>query len=267
MKRAIYLLAVISIFLVIDPTYGYLSVTEVDFRIKAFPGENISHELKVALSPDEPAPINIVIDLLDWYQDPKGINIGVKINPDIELYSAKNFLNVSPRSFMLSPGKFQVVRIEGTMPAGEGARYAIVSVYTKPNSTEETSGIAISFAMNKLAILTIKGSKLIKTGEIRDLKMDEPIFSKQQNGSIVFRNTGNNHYKILTEVYLKDENGNFLANSSNKIDDYIIPNATRIIDFSMIPDHELKPGNYFIGSNVALEDGTILDNQEKDFKI
>jgi hypothetical protein len=267
-KYCYALVAILSmIALAMAPAGAMLTFSGVEFRADAAPGYHLSHNITVNLSSDEPSAYNFLVEALDWYQNPSGSNIGVKENPDIAPYSAKNLLFISPQNFTLKPGTSQDIKIEGKMPEGDGGRYAVIFVYTSPKAGNGGQGIGVSVGANTLVILTISGSKQIKTGEIENLSLLEPIMAKQQNISIKFKNTGNYLYKVHVISSLKDEKGNILATDSSDIRGSIIPTATRQIKFSLIPKSELKPGTYAVGINVTLEDGTILDSKETKFEL
>lgn len=268
-KKASYISSVFIALcaLAISPATASLAITGAMFNTDAAPGEHISHELNVSLSSDEPASVNMATDLMDWYQYPNGLSIGIKDSPDITPYSAKNFLSVSPATFTLSPGSHQKVEIKGDMPSGDGCKYAVVFVHTVPKAAKEGTGVAISFGMNTMVLLTISGSKLIKTGEIDNLSFEEPISSKQQNLTMIFKNTGNYHYKVNASAFLKDEKGDILSSDSHNTKESIIPTARRIISFSIVPKSELTPGNYSVEAKVTLADGTVLATKETGFEI
>lgn len=268
MKSVYGLLVVISICaLALSPVEGRLSITGAIFNAELAPGDHISHNINVSLSSDEPAPVNLAADLMDWYQYPSGLSLGIKDNPDIAPYSSRKFLTVSPENFSLKPGSYQNVKIEGIMPKGDGSRYAIVFVHIVPNATKKSGGVAVSFGMNTLALLTISGSNIAKTGEISSLGLDEPISPRQQNVTMIFKNTGNTHYRIKANVTLKDENGDVLATASPDSSEAVIPTAVRKTSFSMMPKEELKPGSYTIAANAALSDGTVIATNETKFEI
>jgi hypothetical protein len=250
-----------------SPAASSLSVSGAIFEAEAAPGEQVSHNLTIGLSLDEPAALNLTADVLDWYQDLNSGNNAVKENPDISPYSAKNFLSVSPKNFRLSPNSSQVIKIVGKMPIGDGGRYAIISVLTLPGGGRTDQGVGISIGMPALVLLTIKGSDLIRRGEIENLSLEDPASARQQNISLIFKDTGNCHYVINTSAALKDGKGNTLAIASPATKELIIPTARKQIKLSLTPQSELKPGTYTIGVNVTLKDGTILDSKEMKFEI
>jgi hypothetical protein len=270
MHRHIYLLlmSIIACGLIVSPVSGKLSATGAIFESKTSPGEHFSHNLTMSLSSDAKAPENLTVGLFDWYQDYNGGNIGVKDNPDIAPYSAKNILSINPSNFSLRPGNSQKISIEGDMPAGDGGRYAMVGVKTVPNSTKEGGkSILISVGIYAPVILTINGSKMIRTGEIDNVSLLGPISSKMQNVSMMFKNTGNYHYPVNASATLLDEKGSILAAASTAARGSLIPTATRMIKFSIVPESALKPGSYTAVVNVTLKDGTLLATKKTQFEI
>ncbi|MCX6674340.1 MAG: hypothetical protein NTY37_11255 [Methanothrix sp.] len=269
MKRSsISMIAIVIIFaLIIAPAAARLSTSGLKFEAEAPRGERVSYNIIVSLSADEPAPKRIDVILLDWYQDPRGPNRGLEKNPDIAPYSAKEFLRVSPEKFTIKPGTSQKVEIEATMPRGDGGRYAIISVRLMPNATTDRQGVGIALGINTLVLLTISGSKIVESGEIENLSIEEPISSQMQNVTAVFKNTGNHHYRINATAFLKDNRGSVVATASPEIMGSVIPTARRIVEFSIIPESELKPGTYTVEAKVTLANGTVLAAKETNFKI
>lgn len=264
----ISLLTIISFcVLFVSPGAARLSASGVLFEGDAPPTGHLSHDLVMSLSSDETSPLNLTVNVLDWYQDPSGANIGVKENPPMEAFSAKKILSISPTNFSIRPGASQIIKIEGDMPAGDGGRYAIVTVKTVPNAGKGAQGVAISVGMYAPVVLTISGSKLIKTGEIDNLTLQEPISPKQQNISMAFKNTGNYHYPVNASVTLRDGKGSVLATASTTTRGSIIPTAIRTIKISTVPKSALKPGAYTAEVNVKLKDGPLLATKKTQFEV
>jgi P pilus assembly chaperone PapD len=264
--KYIYILLVIILMCLLHLPSSSATLTTANsvIKIEAAPGEHFSQNLTVSLSTDEKSPINTIVKVRDWGQSLNGAN-GAINSPDIEPYSAKEFLSVSPINFTIKPGESQQVKIEGDMPAGDGGRYAMVSVDTLP--MQKKGGIGLSFEMNVPVLLTIKGSNISKTGQIENLTLLEPVLSKQQNITILFKNTGNCLYDLDAVISAKDEEGNILAVTSPRIVGGIIPTAIREIKASLNPESELRPGNYTVRAEVALKDGTVLATKEIKFEI
>jgi hypothetical protein len=263
---ALFAILVLCTFTV-SPAIARLTTSGIEFKADAAQGEHVLHNLTVSLSSDETKSQKIEVNILDWYQNPSGRNRALMENPDIAPYSAKGFLSASPKNFTIAPGASQKVKIDGIMPAGDGGRYAIVSLRLMPNATTMSEGIGISVGINALVILTISGSELLKTGEIENLSIEEPISSKHQNITAEFKNTGNYHYKINATAYLKDSKGDILATASPKIEESLLPTSKRMIRFSLIPKSELKPGTYTVEADVALTNNTILATEETKFEL
>jgi hypothetical protein len=91
---------------------------------------------------------------------------------------------------------------------GSGGRYALISVHS-PASGDEALGsegmVGVAVAINSLVRLTISGTELQRTGEIADLSTAGPSNAQNQNISLIFKNTGNYHYKAQAEAALKDK--------------------------------------------------------------
>lgn len=237
---------------------------------KAAPGEQISHNITINIDKNE-SPSDFMVEVTDWKQGPDGSN-GPATDNNTHPYSAKDFFRVSPEKFHLEPGESQTIAVKGEIPrdVGDGGRYAIIRVHTVPPVNKSGANpVGISIAMNTIARITINGSNLLKTGEITRLTVDTPVLDKQQNVSIIFNNTGNIHYIVYTEAFLKDGAGNVLANTSAPPSNNIIPGALHVFNLSLKPKEPLKPGEYNVSAEVRLENSTgpVLASKETSFEL
>jgi hypothetical protein len=253
-------------------TYGF-SVSGISFEPEAAPGEHITHEMDVGLRESD-EPQDILVDIYDWNQTLQGDNIIAKEGSKLASpYSAKSILKASSTSFHLDPGGSQKVVLEGDIPtdAKAGGRYAIVSVHTVPkpmnvNGSETKNPIRLAYAINVLVLIKISGDE-IKTGEITSLIVNEPVSGEHQNVTMIFKNTGDYHYMVDAEAYLKDKDGKVLANASLPLDSSIFPTFSRLFQFFLTPETPLKPGSYNVSAKISLKDGTVLATKNAQFKI
>ncbi|MCX6674344.1 MAG: hypothetical protein NTY37_11275 [Methanothrix sp.] len=228
-------------------------------------GETIHHEMLVSLGKSD-APMDLVVDLTGMNQTLSGTYLSVKKDDDVGSYSARSFLNVSPTSFHLDPGGSQKVILVGIVPEkiGDGGRYALVTFKSAPLGNKSVGVLA---EIQVPVALTVSGSKLVKTGDITSLKVDEPTLAKEQNLTLIFKNTGNIHYKTVAEAVLKDKDGKILANATSRSGSSINPSSSRLAKFELIPSSVLKPGVYEVSAQVKLEDSTVLATKEVEFEI
>lgn len=235
-------------------------------EVEVAPGEHIRHKMIVCIDDTEPS-MGILVEVVGFGQSLDGGNVELDPELDTGPYSARGFLSVSPASFHLEPGGSQRVLLEGEVPAdvGAGGRYALVYIHSLP-----TGGgpVGIALAIDVPVLLTISGTQLVKTGEIMSLNVSEPVSGEPLSVSVVFKNTGNYHFKVFSEGVLKDEGGAVLAHASTTLtSSSIIPSCSRLFELSLSPSSELQPGTYYVRSTVSLEDGTILDGKEARFEI
>lgn len=256
MKYKLLLAELTFFILILIPAYSGMGVEGVIFEAKAAPGQHVEHEITVSLREDE-APMDLLVDIRDWGQTLDGSNQEIDDGAK-SVYSAKGFLHASPASFHLEPGGSQKVLVEGDIQndVGSGGRYALISIHSlipeEEGGSEGSVGVAV--AINALVRLTISGTEISKMGEIEDMSIEDPTSREHQNISLIFRNTGNYHYKACAKAALKDRDGNLLASSSSPLSSNIIPSAARIFFVSLTRDKELLPGTYYIGVTVE-EDG------------
>jgi hypothetical protein len=94
------------------------------------------------------------------------------------------------------------------------------------------------------------------------------VSAKEQNMSFIFKNTGNHHYRIQSDVVVTDKDGNIVANATKSNPGApIIPEATRLIKFNIKPQSPLKPGDYSANVTVKEENGSLLATKETKFKL
>lgn len=243
------------------------SVIESDIS----PGGHFSQEITMKLG-DKEAPMNFSVQIMGISKTPDGSNVELTSDQDNGPYTARPFLTVTPTSFDIASGASQKLLVEGDVPAniGSGGRYALVNIKSEPVSTKNgKANLSIITAFDIPIRLTLKGTNLVETGEISDLKVEEPISGKVQNVSVTLKNTGNYHYFAQAKADLKDKNGDILANSSTPLGTTapIIPTTSRLFKLTLKPTSELKPGFYSVNSTVNLEDGTVLATKETSFEI
>lgn len=258
-------LASLVFLITLVPQASALGVEGVIFEAEASPGQHVSHEMTVSLKEDE-APLDLQVEVQDWGQALDGINQKLEEGTPAA-YSAKGFLNVSPSSFHLLPGGAQKVMVEGDIPSdvGSGGRYALIGIYSLiPEADEESSegNVGLAVAINALVRLTISGTELIKRGEITDLKIDKPVSGRERNLSLIFKNTGNYHFKAVAKASLKDNEGDVLAEATTPPSSNIIPDASRLFEISLKPERDFEPKNCRINAIVETEEGALLAAKE-----
>ena len=228
------------------------------------PGQEIIHEISVMGNKDEPV-LNMTAEVSGFARSLDGVNIPLRPEDDTGPFSARPFLSVEPESFILEPGETETLLLTGTVPedVGPGGRYALVTVATVP---PEGEGVTVSFGIQTVVFLTIKGSELIKTGDITDLVAS--MVDGNVSVGLLFENTGNVHYKPLVGVNLLDIDGDIVANVElTETEGSILPTGSRLVKMTLVPDALLEPGTYTVEATVALDDGTVLDTAETTIEV
>lgn len=257
--------ALILLFLVSPLASAGLGVSGAIIERTVDPGETFTHEMSISSDSASP-PMDLTVDILGMNQTIDGENIELKDDEDVAPYSARAFLKATPTSFHLEPGESQKVIVEGKIPNNSrpGGRYALIDIHSLPigNGT-----VGIIVAVEVPVRLTISGPSLENAGRIEDLRLEEPVTTKLQNISLIFRNTGNCHYKAIANAVLKDIRGSAIANASAPMSSYIIPGTSRIFQISAASKKELLSGTYLVNVTVTLDNGSILDTKEEQFEV
>jgi hypothetical protein len=240
-----------------------LKVSGASLVTEVSPGESLNHQIIVALSPAD-AAADIVLEVYPLGQAPDGSYIASSENNQ---YSAFSFINLDKSSFHLEPGDSSKVTVSIQVPqdAGIGGRYALINLRTQPG---DQGSIGVVRSVNIPVYLTYKDTDLIHTGQITETSTGDITNGKSIDILTLFKNTGNHHFKIKSEVIISDSSGTVqevlytsLTHSS------IVPEATRQLKATYIPRSELPVGKYSYSSTIRLEDGTLLDEVRGSFEI
>ena len=110
------------------------------------PGGSISAIMKVSLGESD-SPTDIAVEVFGLGQDRNLMLLCLNASSDTP-YSARPFLNASPSSFHLDPGKSEVVTLRGSIPAdvGSGGRYAVVNIHRVPRETKPSASLLPSMS-------------------------------------------------------------------------------------------------------------------------
>jgi len=219
------------------------------------PGEEIYHEITIALSGNETA-MSAVGGIYDYGMGLDGARIPLVDDKEMAPYSAVGFLRLTPENAMIEPGKPAKFVIEGRVPedVGSGGRYALVEIHTPPQGAGQ-----VRFALATIVPirLTISGTELIETGEITDLNATaEEVY-------LIFKNTGNHHFKASARADLRDEDGKIVSSAEAPLmDTPLVPTASYLFKMTFKGGTGLAPGRYTAVASVIHENGTVLDTEE-----
>lgn len=260
-------LMAILVLLVIIPLSSGFMVDRMEFKEQISPGQKLIYEINVSNRAEDPIQ-NITANVFGWVMTEDAAYVELSPEDDTGDFTARSFLSVEPKSFVLKPGGREKLLITGTVPEdiSPGTKYALVTIKTVPTA-QEGNVVLVSTAYQVLVILTVKDTDLIKTGEITDLSAS--MINETVGVDLLFKNTGNTHYKSLVEAVLKSENGNELGKFGPEMTrpESILPSNLRRFNISLAPGESLSPGKYTVEAKVTLEDGTLLDSKETEFEI
>jgi len=145
---------------------------------------------------------------------------------------------------------------------GSGTRYAVMHIETEPHGNG-TVGIAL--AINVPIALTILRTKLVQTGNITN--MDLVNATEGLVGQVIFKNTGNHHYRAQAWSTLSNEAGFVVANFTTQVTNSSIIPPYSFQFLSPLAAEELSPGTYLLNVTVRRDDGAFLDEDSKAFSI
>lgn len=264
-RSALIIFGFLIIMLAANPASCGLGVTGAIINASVSSGEHITHSMIVSTGSADP-PMNLTVSVMGFGRMPDGAVLEVEPELDKSPFSARPFLNASPSSFHLDPGGSQEVVVNCDIPsnAGDGGRYALVNVRSQPMGK---GPVGIISAIDVPVKLTLKGTRLIRKGELSNLSLESPVSGQAQNISFILKNTGNYDFRPISEAILKDTWGNSLANATTPhAASSMIPTTSRFFKLTLAPKSRLPPGTYLLTLTAYLEDGTKLDAEEFIFK-
>jgi len=253
-------------FLAFIPTSTGTQVTGVILNVSVDPGETIRHEITIKADEADPS-LDYEAKVFGFGMGPDGANHEIDPDSDTSPYSATKFLKVIPTSFHLDAGGSQTLVLEGQVPSDieAGTRYALVGIKSEPVNMSKNTTIGIATAFQIPVLLTLTKGDLIDTGEITSVNMSQQASGGRQI-SVMFKNTGNHHYKAQAEAILKDRDGNVLSNASSQLStSSIIPTYSWLFKLPIAED--LVSGTYTVEATVTKSDGTALDSKEAAVRV
>lgn len=244
-----------------------LSVEGAVLDITLSPRESYTHTMTIASSADY--TMNMRAEARGFGQSPDGSIIALPPSDDNSPYSGRTLISsIDKTSFLLDPGSSQQIQASIDIPAdaAPGTRYAIIHIYSQPDSS---NGVGIVVATNILVIIRIPGSEPINKGEITGLEISEIESGQPVQIETTFKNTGNIHYKVRNKVTIKDNTGQIISQDETALtSSSIIPGQSRLLTLSFMDGtNGLPPGQYIIESGVSLKDGTLQDTKETGFIV
>ncbi len=257
------LITLLGLFTIISSSLAF-SVSGSILNIEVAPGQEFVHTITVKNGEDD-SILNLTAELFGFGMSLTGGNIKVAPEKDNSTYSARSFLMVTPNNFRLGPGDSQEVILKGKIPddIGAGGRYAVVNIRTEPMGDKS---VGVITAVDVPIMLTIKESELIEAGEITDLEVSKD--EADLNARLIFKNTGNHHYKASSKMVVKGESDKVVYEAETPLEvSSILPSNMRQFQIKLDSKNNLEPGTYTVEVSVIHENGTVLDTAEKTIKV
>jgi hypothetical protein len=247
-----------------------LSIQPSLINVEARPGATTS----VTLTLRAAAALDIRIETQGLAQSADG---GFKAVPEAEdssAYSARSMITAAEETLSVEPGDSVELDVTVAVPAdaGEGTRYAILTITGLPADPAASSNVGFGVELGVSAIVQIAGTSQTMTGEIRDIVVGTALPGQPLPVTVEFLNTGNTHYgatpnELLTTSTLQDASGTVLASASVPgSQTSVVPAFARDVALAMTPSRALADGStYHLEVGVGLRDGTVFDRKAIDF--
>jgi len=193
---------------------------------------------------------------------------------DSGTFSARSMITATPESLDMKPGDTMTLDVNIAVPAdaGEGTRYAILTVTGMPPSPSGSSNVGFGVELGVSAIVHIADTPQTKTGEIKGIDIGKSLPGQALPVNVSFLNTGNTHFgaipnELAGTATLQDATGAQIGSASisgNNIS--VLPGYVRALNLAMTPSVALVDGaKYHLETGVGLKDGTIFDRKAMDF--
>lgn len=173
--------------------------------------------------------------------------------------SLSNYIKFNPRSFILDPGKKQIVRFTITTPESlDRELRGIVFFEHETDYTDEATGAKVKTQLGTVLYL-------IPENVNYNFKLNEVRFSTAQDKDVhssllIMENRGAAHLRFSINYKIIDENSNLIeeARLDNNV---LLPDFQRGLIFNY--NQKLSPGNY----KLILEFNFLNSNKKSDYEI
>ena len=190
---------------------------------------------------------------------------------DTSPYTARGFVDVTPRSLQLKAGDSRDLTVSIHVPndAGDGTRYAILQVRSRPAGSAGNVGIGLTLGIS--VVVTIDGTAQTHTGKLENLVIDSSAPGDPLAVSATLMNTGNAHYgappnAISVSASLLGASGTIATTKTDITGNSIVPTFGRRLDLSLKPPAAFVDGTYELVVEADLQNGTMLDRATLQFK-
>jgi hypothetical protein len=208
-------------------------------------------------------PLDILVEARGLGQELDGSYIPLTSGEDRSPYTALSYITqIDKTAFHLASGSEQVVKATIDVPADAtaGTRYACIYVHSTPSGE---GPVGVSVAAIVPVVVAVYDAAQGKEGDITGLTVSELKSGEPIEVSTTFKNTGDCHYKVISQVTIENAAGEAFSDERTELTAAsIIPTFSRSFVASCIPASPVKglpPGEYLVVSKVILEGGTVLD--------
>ena len=247
-----------------------LSVQPSLISLTAKPGATTTAQLTVRSA----ANLSVTIKTQGLGQALDGSFTALAPDKDTGAFSARSMITASPESLTVKPGDTIKLNVNIAVPAnaGDGTRYAILTITGMPPAPAGSSNVGFGVELGVSTIVQIANTPQHKTGTIDGIDIGKALPGQPLPVTVSFKNTGDTHYgavpdELVTSATLQDAAGAELASATangNQLS--LIPGFTRGMPLTMTPSKPLVDGTtYHIEVGAGLKDGTIFDRKAMDF--
>jgi len=247
-----------------------LSVQPSLISLTAKPGATTTAQLTVRSA----ANLSVTIKTQGLGQALDGSFTALAPDKDTGAFSARSMITASPESLTVKPGDTIKLNVNIAVPAnaGDGTRYAILTITGMPPAPAGSSNVGFGVELGVSTIVQIANTPQHKTGTIDGIDIGKALPGQPLPVTVSFKNSGDTHYgavpdELVTSATMQDASGAQLASATvNGSQLSLIPGFTRAMPLSMTPSKPLVDGtSYHIEVGVGLKDGTIFDRKAMDF--
>jgi len=233
------------------PVSATVTLSGVKFMADVAPGTTVTYPMTLSLSGTD-NNTDYEFTVLGFGNDGDGSYIGIDPTIDTSPNSARPYITLDKPEVSIAPGSSETVTATVNVQTNiNGGLYALINIHPKPVESTGTGATFVT-AMNVPIMLTIMGTPLTETGEIKGITADGYSITTE------FTNTGNHHYynakNTLTGM---DSSGKQAFQiTTEPLITAIVPGES--VNFKQLVDTTTAPGEYAVTATVYGLNETVL---------
>ena len=255
------LVALLIACIAIIPVSATITLSGVKFMADVAPGTTVTYPMTLSSSATDNST-DYEFTVLGFGNDGDGSYVGIDPTIDTSPNSARPYITLDKLVVSIAPGSSEIVTATVNVPANvNGGLYALINIHPKPVESTGTGATFVT-AMNVPVMLTITGTSITETGEIKSITAEGYTITTE------FTNIGNHHYYgAKNRITGTDSSGKqvFQTTTTSPLITAIVPGES--VNFKQSVDTTTAPGEYTVTSTVYGTNETVLATSSAIFPL